>query len=764
MDQRPSQPENDNTPAALHPGDDELLGLLADCGELLARASDPLTAMVEIVRKVGQSLDADRMQYHMRDTSVRVSHCVTAWVREGILPMQPGPYRDEDFEEVIRPLSRGEIYSTTIADKTGRNLDINARSGTTADLLVPVIVDGELRGILSIDQCRGQAGFPIRQVNAMRTLAAMIASILVRSEAERMRSRAEQRQHLARDAAVESAVQIVDDLLSSGDLDFALERVLPHIGAMAACQRVVLLMRGEIGRRPCHRLYKEWLSPGQPSEGMEDLSVLFDDIAPPGAVAGLESGSPFWWRAAGRSDPFSLRHQALGVAVSGALPLLVEGRHAGTLAFGWCFEPELDVDGVEFRVLQLAANAVAAALQRQRAVERGIERERERLEAVQFEQARHARLRADQLEAANAVLRAINERLADGGDPAAALQAILEQAVRAVGARAGGLTRWVGGELHLVAFMAPATQPPGYPAPGTQAASGRRPLNLSWRPVDDKDADGGLAWRERGIEEVLEAEIFDGDQVAGMLRLGFSAAHEHKDAIEWLVEAICQQTALAMRLAAMSTELESRTRRETLLAERSRMAREIHDGVAQGFTGILMQLGALAETHNDLAHTKELARRAAALAREGLADARRAVMALQPEGTSREDLASALAHLVECASVPGKVACDFQSRGRGFDADLGPARAHDLYRVVQEALNNALRHAQARGIEVTLARTPAGIRLQVEDDGVGFIEGCSDGFGIRNMRARVQDMGGSLQIDSKLGAGTRLIVDMPLPT
>jgi signal transduction histidine kinase len=743
------------------PGDDELLGLMADCGELLARPSDPLTAMVDVVRTIGQSLDADRMQYFVRDTSAGVSHCVAAWIRDGIEPMQPGPYRDQDFDEVIGPLSRGDVYGSTIASKSGRNLEVNEGSGTTADVLVPVIVDGELRGILGIDQCRGQAAFSARQVNALRAMAALVASTLARSEAEDTRSRALQRQHLAREAAVESAVAVVGDLLSIGDLDRALDRVLPHIGAMAACHRVVLLMRDEIDGRRCHRLTKEWLAPGQPSQATDGHSVLFDDMAPSGAVAGLESGSPFWWRAARRDDPFSLRHQALGVAVSGALPLLVEGGYAGTLAFGWCFEPDLGGDGVELRVLQLAANAVAAALQRQRAIERRIEGERERFEAVQFEQARHARHRADELEAAYAVLRAISERLADCSDPAAALQAILEQAVRALGARAGGLTRLVGGELHLVAFPDHATQPPGLPARGARAGSGRSPSSLSWRPVEASDADGGVAWRDRGVDQVLDAEIFDGNLPVGVLRLGFAAADEHKDAIEWLVEVICQQTALAMRLSAMSTELEIRTRRETLLAERSRMAREIHDGVAQSFTGILLQLGALAETQGDLARAKELACRAAGLAREGLADARRAMMALQPEGGSREDFESALAHLVELASVPGKVVCKLRSHGRGFDAVLGPARAHDLYRVAQEALSNALRHAQATGIEVTLARTSAGIRLQVQDDGVGFVEGGGDGFGIRNMRARVQDMGGSLRIESTLGAGTRLIVDMP---
>jgi signal transduction histidine kinase len=555
--------------------DEELLELLADCGELLARPSNPLNAMVEIVHRIGQSLDADRMQYWVRDTSACVSHCLSAWVREGTKPMQPGPLRDEDFSEVIEPLSRGELYGTALAAKSGRNLQVNEESGTTADLLVPVIVSGQLRGILSIDQCRGQSVFPIRQVSALRALAVMLASTLGRFDAEHVRSSVMQHQHSVRESAAESAVDIVRELLSISDVDSALERVLPRIGSMAACQRVSLLMRDHIDGRPCHRLSREWLAPAQPSESELGLVVLLDEEAPPGAVAELESGSPFWWRGnTGHQDKFGIRNQALGVAVFGGLPLMVEGHYMGVLSFGWCYEPTLGLDGVEFRVLQLAANAVAAAFQRQRAVERRIEQE-----------------------------------------------------------------------------------------------------------------------------------------------LG-------------------------------------------LLAERSRMAREIHDGVAQSFTGILMQLGTIAQAKESPPNVKILARRAADLAREGLADARRAVLALQPVGGSREDLSSALAHLIECVSVPGGVACAYHTEGRVLDVSLGPARSHDLYRVAQEALNNAMRHAQARRIDVTLARTPSGVRLQVEDDGVGFVEGGSDGFGIRNMRTRVQEMGGSLIIDSTPGAGTRLTVDI----
>lgn len=744
---------------ASDPSDDGLLGLLADCGELLSRHSNPLNAMVEVVRKIGELLDADRMQYFVRDPSARVSQCIASWERTSSAPLPPGPYHDEDFEELILPLSRGEIYSSTVANKSGRNLEINEELGTTADVMVPVIVGGDLCGILNIDQCRGQAFFPPRQVNTLRALAAMIASTLRRSQAEDIRSQLVKEQHLAREATIESAVVVVRELLSIGDFELALDRVLPLIGDMATCQRVALLLRREVDGRACHVLVREWLAPGQASQASVDLSTVFDDMTALGAVAGLESGSPYWWRTLEQHDEFSRRYQTLGVHVCGALPLLVEGRYAGILAYGWCFEPDLGAYGVEFRVLQLAANAVAAALQRQRATERRIEQERERLEAIEFEQARHARRRAEHLEAANGVLRAINQRLADGGEPRAALQAILEQAALALGARAGTMLQFVDGKPCLVAHIGLAVIETAIPV--AKSSLGSVASRLGWRAVTDRDVGESSSWRQSGITEVLEAEIFDGDHAAGVLCLGFPAPLEQKDAVEWLVEAICQQAALAMRLAALSTELEARTRQETLLAERARMAREIHDGVAQGFTGILMQLGALAEADDDLARVKDLARRAADLARQGLSDSRRAVLALQSESSGREDLISALAHLVEGARVPGRTECHFSSRGSGFDACLGPARAHDLYRVVQEALSNALRHAHAGRIDVTVSRSQSGIDLQVRDDGVGFIEVGGDGFGISNMRARVRDMGGLLRIESVPGAGTSLIVSMP---
>src|SRR5690606_5334130 len=133
-----------------------------------------------------------------------------------------------------------------------------------------------------------------------------------------------------------------------------------------------------------------------------------------------------------------------------ALPLLVEGAYVGMLAYGWCFEPNLGVDGVEVGVLQLAANAIAAAMQRQRAEERRLELERERMAAIELEQARHARRRENQLESANSVLRAINQRLAHGSDPATALYAILEHAVFAFGASTGTMLQCAGDKLLTI--------------------------------------------------------------------------------------------------------------------------------------------------------------------------------------------------------------------------------------------------------------------------------------------------------------------------
>jgi signal transduction histidine kinase len=202
--------------------------------------------------------------------------------------------------------------------------------------------------------------------------------------------------------------------------------------------------------------------------------------------------------------------------------------------------------------------------------------------------------------------------------------------------------------------------------------------------------------------------------------------------------------------------------------ERNRIAREIHDTLAQGFTGISIQLEAAKDT---LAADPEDARghieRARQVARESLAEARRSVWALRPPDLDGVGLAGALREFIERTAAGGTPGVEFSLQGKPYLLPMGVA--FGLLRICQEAVVNALRHAQARKIQVQMVYEPVELRLSVQDDGLGFDSQpgkTGKGFGLISMRERAERIGASLEINSAPGAGTRVVavVRTPLQT
>lgn len=190
--------------------------------------------------------------------------------------------------------------------------------------------------------------------------------------------------------------------------------------------------------------------------------------------------------------------------------------------------------------------------------------------------------------------------------------------------------------------------------------------------------------------------------------------------------------------------------------ERNRLAREIHDTLAQGFTGIILQLQ-VAESLLDGADpaVRERLTRAQELARASLREARRSVLNLRPSPLQGRSLPEALrAHLATWRGHTG-IAADF--RREGADRPLAPETEEALLRVAQEALNNTHKHARASRVDVTLTLEPTGVRLVVCDDGTGIGPGPragEGGFGLVSMRERIARLAGHFAIESTPGQGT----------
>ncbi len=202
-----------------------------------------------------------------------------------------------------------------------------------------------------------------------------------------------------------------------------------------------------------------------------------------------------------------------------------------------------------------------------------------------------------------------------------------------------------------------------------------------------------------------------------------------------------------------------------LLAERNRMARELHDTLGQGFAAILLQLEVLEDRlHAASQETAASLDRARNIARESLADARRAIHTLRPRALDSGDLAAALGRWMR--ELRGSVGARLEFSTRG-PIDAVPENMNaDLLRIAQQAVTNALQHGRAERVRVKLALSHAQVVLTIDDNGRGLAQpkgAQRSGFGLEAMRERVQGLGGEFGISSRTGHGTRVRASIPLP-
>jgi two-component system NarL family sensor kinase len=220
-----------------------------------------------------------------------------------------------------------------------------------------------------------------------------------------------------------------------------------------------------------------------------------------------------------------------------------------------------------------------------------------------------------------------------------------------------------------------------------------------------------------------------------------------------------------LAIAIERASLFDRSARLGAVEERNRLAREIHDTLAQGLTATGLQLEsaeALLDEDSGAERAREPLRRALSLTRSNLDEARRSVLDLRAAPLEGRSLPQALKTLVDRWEAQTGVATRFGTVNGG--RPLPPRVEVALYRVCQEALTNVAAHAQANRVTVRLVATPAAVQLVVIDDGGGFEPSrlADDRHGIVGMKERVEILGGTMEIESSPGEGTRVDVTVPL--
>jgi len=208
-----------------------------------------------------------------------------------------------------------------------------------------------------------------------------------------------------------------------------------------------------------------------------------------------------------------------------------------------------------------------------------------------------------------------------------------------------------------------------------------------------------------------------------------------------------------------------KSRQAAVMAERDRVVRDVHDTLAHAFTGVIVQLEAAddAASRGLEAEAGAHVARAEAMARAGLQEARRSVMALRPQALEGNDLSAALRELVMRMTDGTSVISEFAQGG--VARRLPPAWDEHLLRIGQEALTNAIRHGRAQRIVMELDFSDDAVQLRLTDDGRGFdTSSAFDGLGLAGIKARASSIGGQLSISSAAGSGTTISVSVPHST
>jgi signal transduction histidine kinase len=236
----------------------------------------------------------------------------------------------------------------------------------------------------------------------------------------------------------------------------------------------------------------------------------------------------------------------------------------------------------------------------------------------------------------------------------------------------------------------------------------------------------------------------------------------HQRVVFWLV---CGLLVAAFGWWLLRLRLQQLEARTAVFAERNRMAREIHDHLAQGFTGVLLQLEAaeakLTRMQGDPTPILTRLEHARSLAAASLQEARRSVMTLRPRRPAGTDLLGALHELADRLLAGTDIQVELAQSGRV--RQLNDHLEEELLRMGQEALTNALRHGRAKWVRVTLRFEEHQVQLSIADDGQGFdpkVRG--GGYGLRSIRETIKRLKGHLDVDSSLGLGSCLTITLPI--
>lgn len=404
--------------------------------------------------------------------------------------------------------------------------------------------------------------------------------------------------------------------------------------------------------------------------------------------------------------------------------------------------------------------------------------EQSRQAIVVRERAEAQKLRLEELKGANAVMQRVQDRLSKDTDLKSLVGYILEEACQQVECPIG-----------VVFLHEPKLNSHKLLISCTNGRSSRELPSLPWLETDGRISandelfselsrtrdlvifePGGfgpqchpeiMRWMvECRFRLALNFPLIVANELVGFLGMSMHSPEAPVSSKLQLIRSLSQQISLAIEIE----RLTERARESAALAERGRIAGEIHDSLAQSFAAISMQLEAAEDAMhcNDESEATFAVARAKELARFGLSEARRSIMTMRPAQYLQLGLEHALSILVERTCIKGVLECRFQVSGTPRRLE-GPSEL-EIFRIAQEAVSNAIRHGRPRLICLTLSFDVGEVSLTVSDDGNGIPadKAQAESGGLGAMRDRARLLGASFACESEPGKGTRIEVSVPI--
>ncbi|MEM9818511.1 MAG: histidine kinase, partial [Cyanobacteria bacterium P01_D01_bin.6] len=456
------------------------------------------------------------------------------------------------------------------------------------------------------------------------------------------------------------------------------------------------------------------------------------------------------------------------------VPIFVEGQCWGALGIDDCRETK-HRDPAELAVLKTAAACIGSA----------IERERLRLAELRTQQAllKAQQDRVAELVKTNQALKNSLDRLAAAPDLEAFLGYVLTEISQQFDGKTASLHLFNPDNqtLHLHQWVAQGRVyskqefhqfgPLAEPIVVTGSTAWAFLQQHKFPLVINRDnahqylfpgtKDWQLDWAEREeLQSGINILLSSGETPLGMLCM-FSASRSTFTSEELeIAQALSHQATLAIQL----TQLAAEAQQSAVLGERNRLARDIHDTLAQSLGGIVLHLQAADSIYTTELQDKQThVTQARQLAKQALSEARRSVQALRPQLLEQTTLDQAINSLLQQLTSHSPLQITYQLHGSPYG--LPPEVEAHLLRISREAITNSLRHAQATELVVDFTYEPRQVQLRIQDNGQGFDTTLPTfGYGLITMQERAQQISARLHLSSQRGQGTIVQVTLPIAT